>query len=111
VRIRVLYFEGCPNQVETLELVRRVALEQGITAAVEAIEVRSPEEATRLRFLGSPSVQIDGVDVDPAARQRSEFAMVCRLYGASGDLPPFTGPKLVRVRCHSVFAAAGRRAA
>jgi Zn-dependent protease with chaperone function len=27
------------------------------------------------------------------------------------DLPPFTGPKLVRVRCHSVFAAAGRRAA
>jgi hypothetical protein len=88
LRIRVFYFEGCPNTVETFELVRRVAREQGVETAIEAVEVRSSAEATRFRFLGSPTVQIDDVDVDPTARHRTEFAMVCRLYGTSGVPAP-----------------------
>jgi hypothetical protein len=87
VRVRVLYFEGCANSDETLELVCRVASAQGVDAPIEFLEVRSLEEAIHLRFLGSPSVQIDGVDVDPAARNRADFGFACRLYGNSG-VPP-----------------------
>ena len=47
--------------------------------------------AERERFLGSPTVRIDGQDVDPGAAQRSDFGLKCRLYrsdaGTSG-LPP-----------------------
>lgn len=84
VRIQVLYIEGCPNHEATVDLVRRVVLEQGIEAAIETVEVRSTQEATRLRFLGSPTVKIDGVDVDPTARNRTDFAVGCRLYPDSG---------------------------
>ena len=83
VRVHVLYFKGCPNSDATFELVRSTAAAQrGVV--VEPIEVRSEDEARRLRFLGSPTVQVNGVDVDPDARERTDFALVCRLYRASG---------------------------
>jgi hypothetical protein len=78
MRVRVLYFKGCANSDETLGLVRRVASRQGVDAPIEFVEVRSPEKAIPLRFLGSPTVQIDDVDVDPAARNRADFVFVCR---------------------------------
>lgn len=85
--IRILYMSDCPNAQPTIDLVRLVTGSHGWDAPVEAIVVKTPEEASRLRFLGSPTVQVDGRDVDPAARGRTDFAMACRLYGSSG-IPP-----------------------
>ena len=82
--IRILYMSDCPNARPTIDLVRDIVRSRGLDASVEAVVVR---EASRLRFLGSPTVQVDGRDVDPAARGRSDFAMACRLYGSSG-VPP-----------------------
>jgi hypothetical protein len=78
---------GCPHAQPTIDLVRYVVASHGWDASVEAIVVAAPEEASRLRFLGSPTVQVDGRDIDPAARGRTAFAMACRLYGSSG-IPP-----------------------
>ena len=82
--MRVLYFDGCPHWEATLESVRRAAAAHAADAHVEAVPVRSHADAVRLRFLGSPTVQVGGVDIDPAARRRTDFAMACRLYGAAG---------------------------
>ena len=82
--VRVLYFDGCPHWEATLESVRRAAAAHALDAHVEAVAVRSLEDAVQLRFLGSPTVQVDGVDIDPEARNRTDFAMACRLYGAAG---------------------------
>ena len=87
VQIQVLYFEGCPNSEPTIELVRRVAVTHGVTSPIETVEVRSAADAVRLRFLGSPTVRVNGVDVDPNARERTDFTIACRLYGTSG-VPP-----------------------
>jgi hypothetical protein len=87
MRIRVLGFDGCPNLTPTVERVRRVAAELGIEDPVEIVEVRSPEQAADTGFLGSPTVQIDGVDIEVSSRARSDFAVACRLYGSSGTPP------------------------
>lgn len=87
MNIRVLTFEGCPNDRHTLELVCDVLSASCIQATVERIEV-TPESCTELRFLGSPTVQIDGVDIEPAARTATHFAMTCRTYEGSGGVPP-----------------------
>ena len=84
LRIRVLYFDGCPNSEAAMNLVRQVVASHDVRATIESIEVLSHADAERLRFLGSPSVQVNGVDVDPAARERTDFGMACRLYGSSG---------------------------
>lgn len=85
--IEILYFEGCPNLESARAVVVGVVRELGSGAIVREVEVTSDAEAIRLHFLGSPTVRVDGVDVEPAARERTDFAMTCRLYGPDGVIP------------------------
>ena len=63
----------------------------GVEDPVELVQVESLEDAERQRFLGSPTLRIDGVDVDPAANQRTDYGLKCRLYRSEigqQPLPP-----------------------
>lgn len=84
MKVEVLFFEGCPNHKPAVELARDVARELGVPAEVEEVEVLSSEDAKRLRFLGSPSIHVDGVDVEPRARAMTDFGFTCRTYGGKG---------------------------
>ena len=85
MRIDILYFDGCPNHLPTTELVRDVVRTLGVRASIREVEVRGAEEAVRLRFFGSPTVQVNGQDVDPAFRGSVDFSFSCRIYGRSGS--------------------------
>ncbi len=85
--IEVLYFEGCPNREAAVDSAREVVAALALSAEIRQIEIRSPEHAEELRFLGSPSVRVNGSDIEPGADDRNEFALSCRIYGESG-LPP-----------------------
>ncbi len=87
MKIEVLYFEGCPNSTPTLEMVKQVASELGVDAAITTVEVNDPDQAHRHRFFGSPSVQVNGIDADPAVRSRTDYAYGCRMYGSTGTPP------------------------
>ena len=87
MNIQVLYFEGCPNHEPTVSLVREVVAGLDLSAQVEEIEVTTQTDAERLRFLGSPTVQVNGVDMEPSARERTNYALSCRMYNGSG-IPP-----------------------
>jgi hypothetical protein len=84
---KILYFRGCPNYAPTLERVRDVVRAKGLDVDIHEVEVRTETEAQSLRFLGSPTIRIDGVDIEPSAEERTEFSLSCRMYGASG-VPP-----------------------
>lgn len=75
--IELLYFDGCPGFAELLPRVRALAAGR---ADVELRPVESVEAAERLRFLGSPTLRVNGCDVDPDAADRTDFGMKCRLY-------------------------------
>jgi hypothetical protein len=87
-RVDILYFEGCPNYQFARALVDEVAGELGIDADVHSVGVADPAAATEYRFLGSPTVRVNGRDVEPAAYERTDFAYSCRVYrtaaGVSG---------------------------
>jgi hypothetical protein len=83
-RVEILYFEGCPNHEPARALVERLATELDVEPAIELVEVVDPEAAVALRFLGSPTVRIDGVDVEPGAEERRDFAFSCRIYRRDG---------------------------
>ena len=84
MKVQVLYFDGCPNHQKTVELAEDVVRELGVDANVEEVEVKGPEDAKQVRFLGSPTVQVNGEDVEPAARSRSDFGFSCRPYNGKG---------------------------
>ena len=85
-RVKILYFDGCPNHEPARALVERVAAELGLHAKIELIEVADADSASRLRFLGSPSVRVEGRDVEPGADERSEFVLSCRVYRSERGL-------------------------
>lgn len=78
--VEILYFDGCPNHEAAGAVVERVAAELQLEPAIELVEVPDAEAATRLRFLGSPTVRVDGQDVEPGAQERADFVFACRVY-------------------------------
>ena len=83
--VEILHFDGCPNYAETVALVRRVARQLGVAPVIRTVRVQDAAAAAALRFLGSPTVRVDGHDVEPGAEQRHDFAFACRAYrNASG---------------------------
>jgi hypothetical protein len=83
-RVEVLVFEGCPNLEATVECSRQAIEKTGVPADLHIVHVGSDEDAMRLRFLGSPTVRVDGVDVERAAAGREDFGLQCRVYGIDG---------------------------
>jgi len=75
VQIRVLYSEGCVSTPPTVELVKKVAQELNLLVNIEMDMVSSEEQARELRFLGSPTVQIEGSDIEPSARESLAFGL------------------------------------
>ena len=84
MKIEILYFDGCPNHQPAIELVRQMLRE--VCGSVEVVEVNVPDAATAeaARFIGSPTIRVDGLDVEPAARTAREYALTCRTYIADG---------------------------
>ena len=83
-RIEVLVFDGCPSAEAAIARVHEAVHLARVAATVEVVRVDSEADAARLRFLGSPSVRVDGVDVDSGACERTDFGMQCRVYSSDG---------------------------
>jgi hypothetical protein len=76
--IELLYFDGCPGVAGTRAMVERVAAERG--ARVVLVDVRRTPGAIEQGFLGSPTVLVDGRDIDPSAPEPSGSDLCCRVY-------------------------------
>jgi hypothetical protein len=88
VKVEFLYWKGCPSHPEALALLQEVLAERGIVVEVELRELHSDVEARELRFPGSPTIRIDGRDIDPAGED-GRPALTCRIYRlADGRVSP-----------------------
>lgn len=84
--VEVLYCDGCPNHEALLAHLRRLVACAATKDEVTLRRIESQREAERERFLGSPTVRVNGADVDPGASQRTDFGMKCRLYATPEGL-------------------------
>ena len=78
MRVNFLYYEECPSYYLALERLLEVMAEEGIPGEVEVVKVETEEQAHQLRFVGSPTIRIDGQDIDPPRDPR--YALTCRVY-------------------------------
>jgi hypothetical protein len=86
VRIELLYFDGCPNYATVLPRVSEIVADTGISAEVDLRRVTDDDAARRERFLGSPTLRVDGHDVEPDAERRTDYGIKCRLYRTATGL-------------------------
>jgi hypothetical protein len=78
--VEIFYFDGCPNHHPALAMVERVSRELGIEPEIRLVNVPDDETARQVRFLGSPTIRVDGQDVDPDTAERDDFGLSCRVF-------------------------------
>lgn len=80
--IELLYVDRCPHHETFLPHLRKLLDEHGIIAPVTLVRIDSHDDARARRFLGSPTLRVNGHDVDPASGGDVEdaYALQCRLY-------------------------------
>lgn len=90
MKVEVLYVAECPSHPAAVELVKDVLAAQGVTAEIREVLIRNEEMASELRFLGSPTIRINGRDVAGEPQKAQSFVLSCRLYPGSKQvgLPP-----------------------
>ena len=104
MRIDVLYFDDCPNHLPTVERINTILREEGCSAEVREVLVPSAEAAQQVKFLGSPSVRVNGIDIEPTAQGRKDFGLMCRRY--VGGIPSH---ELIRAAIRSAAANGGAK--
>jgi len=91
VKIEFLFFQGCPHYPSALALLKDMLKEEEVEHPIELINVDSDRHAQETRFLGSPSIRINGKDIEEAEIASPDYGIKCRIYnGHAGPigLPP-----------------------
>ncbi|MEJ5197986.1 MAG: DUF2703 domain-containing protein [Anaerolineae bacterium] len=105
IHVTFLYFEDCPSHDEALARLRQVIAEEGIEAEVDVVRVETEEQAVEWGFVGSPTIRVEGQDIDPPPPEMRP-ALACRAYRrADGRITPLPPAELIR---RALRAAAGR---
>jgi hypothetical protein len=86
IRIEILYFDGCPNHEKLLAHLPRLLQRERITADIVLRNVPDAEQALNDHFLGSPTILVNGRDVEPGASRRDDYGLKCRIYHTAGGL-------------------------
>jgi len=73
--VTIISLEKCSATPPTIALLEDVANEMGITVFLEHIVIKTRDDAVAYRHIGSPTVRINGLDIDPGARGINQFGI------------------------------------
>jgi hypothetical protein len=107
-KVELLYWEGCPSHPQALAQLRDAMEELGLDpGAIEVRHVGTDDQADSEGFVGSPTIRIDGVDVqDPGD---DPTALTCRIYHRrDGRISPLPDPADVRDALHNAITTRSR---
>jgi hypothetical protein len=95
-QVELLFWAGCPSHPRALEQLRAAMAEAGLDPEqVQLRELRTDGEATDERCVGSPTIRIEGVDVQEPGDEPA--ALTCRVYRRrDGRISPLPDPEDLR---------------
>jgi len=85
-RVEFLWFDGCPSHAPARALLDDVIALVAPGTPVEAIDASDPEVAAAHRFPGSPTIRVDGIDIDPSYVDTGDYVPRCRLFRTAEGL-------------------------
>lgn len=86
MKVELLWFSDCPNHEAAETMLREVMAQYGVNDPVERVEVEDEATGEEVKFPGSPTIRINGVDVEPGFESPDEYAPRCRVYFTSEGL-------------------------
>ncbi len=94
IQIEILYFGDCPNYRKACDIICEIVGNENLNANIKLISVSDIHQAERHNFTGSPSVRIDGKDVESCFNEIQELqsnlpenaSIACRLYACDHSM-------------------------
>ena len=107
MRVELLFWAGCPSYPRALADLRAALLEAGLDPdCVIVREVKTESDAVDERFVGSPTIRIDGEDIQPPGDEPA--ALNWRVYRRrDGRISPTPDPADLREALSARASAAG----
>ena len=96
VRIEILARKDCPSRGLAIVVVEKVVAETGVPVEIKVVDMTSEAQARKRRFLGSPTVRVEGRDVDQRRNGHTEFTLADRLYRTDRGLAGWPDAEWVR---------------
>ncbi len=80
MKTELYFFDGCPSYQRALDNLREALRLEAAREDIALIRVDSDEDARAKRFLGSPTIRINGVDLEGSEAEKRGYVFGCRLY-------------------------------
>src|SRR5277367_2205077 len=87
MKIELLYVANCPNHTVARERLHATISAENLQTSVSEVLVSDAAMAQSLKFPGSPTIRINGHDVEPQNEQAASFGLMCRLYSDGSGVP------------------------
>ncbi len=95
MKIEYLYSTSVGRQPEVEEAVKLALEATGVEADVDYIEITDSEAAHRAKFLGSPTIRVNGIDVEYGDRPPEEYQAGSRYYNTPEGWKPYPHARLI----------------
>jgi hypothetical protein len=73
ILIEALFAPGCGSRDSTLLMINKLTSEQGVKVDLTETTICSIPEAKTAKFLGSPSIRINGKDIEPESIEKTDY--------------------------------------
>ena len=111
LRVELLWFKGCPNHTAVRATLAEALAECAPGVSIHDIDATDPAVAQRHRFPGSPTIRVNGRDIDPAFMDPGDYTPRCRLYATPGGLRGLPERAWIYAALRGARASQGGRAA
>lgn len=95
MKVEYLYARSIGRTPEVDEALRLAIEATDPSLTVDYVEVDGSEDARAKRFLGSPTIRIDGVDVEYGEREPDEYQAGVRYYNSPQGWKPFPHARMI----------------
>ena len=97
LKIEFLYWEDCPSHGMAWERLQAILKEKNLKPQVARIQIKTDEDARQWSFCGSPTIRINGRDIDPQGAQAQRIGLNCRIYHIpDGRVVPLPSEEMIR---------------
>ncbi len=95
MKIEFLYSKSTGRGKEAEEALKQALEATELTVDVIYTEVTDSEDAKTKKFLGSPSIRVEGIDVEYGDREPDEYQAGTRYYNTPQGWKPFPHARLI----------------
>ncbi|MCZ2156460.1 MAG: hypothetical protein LC114_21570 [Bryobacterales bacterium] len=96
MKIEIFYFAGCPSYANAADNVREALRLEGIAELLDLVPVETQADAQKKRLIGSPTVRIDGCDLEGPLADERGYGLGCRIYQNEQGVAGWPSIALVR---------------